>query len=80
MKRHYAKLALVLATLAVPRLANGIDLVKEGVIFKYHKGTKEASSPRTAWTQLNFSDSTWSRGQQPFYKARPRHRTRTIFY
>ncbi|MDP6082685.1 MAG: lamin tail domain-containing protein [Verrucomicrobiota bacterium] len=67
MKRHYAKLALVLATLAVPRLANGIDLVKEGVIFKYHKGTKEASSPRTAWTQLNFSDSTWSRGQQPFY-------------
>jgi hypothetical protein len=22
----------------------------------------------------------WNRGQQPFYKARPRHRTRTVFY
>jgi hypothetical protein len=22
----------------------------------------------------------WNRGQQPYYKARPRHRTRTIFY
>lgn len=22
----------------------------------------------------------WHRGQQPFYKARPRHRTRTVFY
>jgi hypothetical protein len=22
----------------------------------------------------------WSRGQQPHYKALPRHRTRTVFY
>ena len=22
----------------------------------------------------------WNRGQQPYYKARPRHRTRTVFY
>jgi hypothetical protein len=22
----------------------------------------------------------WNRGQQPFYKAKPRHRTRTVFY
>jgi hypothetical protein len=22
----------------------------------------------------------WNRGQQPEYKARPRHRTRTVFY
>ena len=61
------KMALALAALTVPRLANGIDLVKEGVVFKYHKGTKEASSPRTAWTKLNFSDTTWLQGEQPFY-------------
>jgi hypothetical protein len=22
----------------------------------------------------------WNRGQQPLYKSRPRHRTRTVFY
>jgi hypothetical protein len=22
----------------------------------------------------------WNRGQQPFYKAIPRHRTRTVYY
>jgi hypothetical protein len=22
----------------------------------------------------------WNRGQEPAYKARPRHRTRTVFY
>jgi hypothetical protein len=22
----------------------------------------------------------WNRGQEPRYKARPRHRTRTVFY
>jgi hypothetical protein len=22
----------------------------------------------------------WHRGQEPFYRARPRHRTRTVFY
>ena len=56
-----------MTALTVPQLANGIELVKEGGTFKYHKGTKEASSPRTAWTQLNFSDSTSSRGPQPCY-------------
>ena len=61
------KMALALAALTVPRLANGIDLVKEGVVFKYHKGTQEASSPRTAWTKIDFSDTRWLSGQIPFY-------------
>ncbi|SVD75442.1 uncharacterized protein METZ01_LOCUS428296, partial [marine metagenome] len=67
MKRQYVKLALALATLVAPRLSNGIDLIEEGAVFKYHKGTKEASSPRTAWTKVNFTDSKWLRGEIPFY-------------
>ena len=31
----------------------------------------------TAWQLDNF---LWNRGQQPYYKAVPRHRTRTIYY
>ena len=42
MDRHNVKLALALAALMAPPLANGIDLIKEGAVFKYHKGTKEA--------------------------------------
>ena len=67
MDRHNVKLALALAALMAPPLANGIDLIKEGAVFKYHKGTKEASSPRTSWTKINFSDTTWLSGQIPFY-------------
>ena len=48
-------------------MANGIDLIKEGAVFKYHKGTKEASSPRTAWTKVDFDNSSWSRGETPFF-------------
>ena len=60
-------MAAALAALAAPRLANGIDLIKEGAVFKYHKGTKEASSPRTAWTKVDFDNSSWSRGETPFF-------------
>ena len=58
---------MAFAALAAPRLANGIDLIKEGAVFKYHKGTKEASSPRTAWTKVDFDNSSWSRGKTPFF-------------
>ena len=29
---------------------------------------------------LQLDNALWYRGQQPFYRRRPRHRTRTIFY
>ena len=58
---------MALASLAAPRLANGIDLIKGGAVFKYHKGTKEASSPRTAWTEVDFENSSWSLGKTPFF-------------
>ena len=60
-------LILVLLSLLFPKSVNGIDLIKEGAIFKYYKGTKEASSPRSAWTAIDFDDSSWLRGKIPFY-------------
>jgi hypothetical protein len=36
-------------------------------------------SERTA-TAVELDYLLWNRGQQPFYKSRPRHRTRTMFY
>jgi hypothetical protein len=31
-------------------------------------------------TAMGLDNLLWNRGQQPYYKARPRHRTRTVFY
>jgi hypothetical protein len=31
-------------------------------------------------TSLELDYLLWNRGQQPYYKAKPRHRTRTVFY
>ena len=67
MNKRLLNLAVALAALAAPRLANGIDLIEEDAVFKYHKGTKEASSPRTSWTKINYSDTSWLSGQIPFY-------------
>jgi hypothetical protein len=36
------------------------------------------SGPRISSMQLDYV--LWNRGQDPVYKARPRHRTRTVFY
>jgi hypothetical protein len=58
---------VALAALAAPRLANGIDLIKAGAVFKYHKGTKDASSPRSAWLAVDFDNSSWLRGKTPFF-------------
>ena len=44
MNKRLLNLAVALASLAAPRLANGIDLIKEVAVFKYHKGIKEAKN------------------------------------
>ena len=33
-----------------------------------------------AVTSMQLDYVLWNRGQEPAYKARPRHRTRTVFY
>ena len=67
VNRYCISLSLGLTLWTIPQSANGIELIKKGDLLKYKKGTKEASSPRSAWTKQNFSDSTWLRGRQPFY-------------
>lgn len=38
------------------------------------------SSSERPLTPMEIDNILWNRGQEPFYKARPRHRTRTVFY
>jgi hypothetical protein len=35
---------------------------------------------RTGMTERDIDNALWYRGQRPEYKARPRHRTRTVYY
>ena len=37
-------------------------------------------SGREDATAMGLDYLLWNRGQQPYYKARPRHRTRSVFY
>ncbi|MEC7811210.1 MAG: lamin tail domain-containing protein, partial [Verrucomicrobiota bacterium] len=40
-------------------------LVAKGSVWKYFKGTKEASNPRTAWREADFTESGWLTGRTP---------------
>ena len=40
-------------------------LVAKGGVWKYFKGTKEASNPRTAWRKADFTESGWLTGRTP---------------
>jgi hypothetical protein len=42
--------------------------------------TKELHKSGHKVTAMELDYLLWNRGQQPYYKARPRHRTRTVFY
>src|SRR3989442_879059 len=42
--------------------ADEVALVRVGDSWHYFKGAMEASTPITAWRQLNFDDSTWLTG------------------
>ena len=39
-----------------------------------------AIAQRTGWTERDIDNALWYRGQRPEYKARPRHRCRTVYY
>jgi hypothetical protein len=39
--------------------------VAKGSAWKYFKGTREASSPRTAWRKADFNESGWLTGRTP---------------
>lgn len=40
-------------------------LVQAGTSWRYQKGVAEASTPSTAWRNLNFADSAWPEGPMP---------------
>ncbi len=42
-----------------------VILIQSNSTWKYFKGRTEASSPATAWRQLNFNDSAWLSGSAP---------------
>ena len=43
----------------------GSTLVAKGSSWKYFKGRREASTPRTAWRKADFDDSDWQTGRTP---------------
>jgi len=53
------------ASVAATSVQQSQELIPAKSTWKYFKGTKEASSPTTAWRQLGFDDSAWPSGPQP---------------
>ncbi|MGV3771417.1 MAG: lamin tail domain-containing protein [Verrucomicrobiales bacterium] len=61
---------VVLLALSIPARAN--ILFDYGSPWKYKLGTAEASSPISAWRNVEFNDSTWSGGPTPIgYSTQP---------
>lgn len=47
---------------------HAVDIFTSGAVWKYFKGTSEASQPdRTAWRMIDYDDSSWASGFTPFY-------------
>jgi hypothetical protein len=70
-----------------PRLAAHIDagrLVRPGPQEREIRGCAVHAcaliAGRTGMTERDIDNALWYRGQRPEYKARPRHRTRTVYY
>jgi Potential Queuosine, Q, salvage protein family len=70
-----------------PRLAAHIDagrLVRPGPQEREIRGCAVHAcaliAKRTGMTERDIDNALWYRGQRPEYKARPRHRTRTVYY
>jgi len=52
-------------------LDNRTVLVQSNSLWRFIKGTAEASSPIDAWRQLSFDDSSWSNAWSPFFYGDP---------
>jgi hypothetical protein len=70
-----------------PRLAAHIDagrLVRPGPQEREIRGCAVHAcaliAKRTGMTERDIDNALWYRGQRPEYKARPRHRTRSVYY
>lgn len=54
--------------------------IRAGAVHAVELLTAELRRTGRPATALSLDYLLWNRGQQPAYKARPRHRTRTVFY
>ncbi|HKS37846.1 MAG TPA: lamin tail domain-containing protein, partial [Verrucomicrobiae bacterium] len=72
IQKHLApRVAWVVMPAVLPFLlapdAGAAVLVPLNSVWRYQKGTNEASNPISAWRQLSFNDSLWGTGAMPFY-------------
>ena len=59
-------LAFLLAGTVLGASAATTLVSRDATGWRYHKGTTEASDPRTDWREADFDDSGWSTGRAPF--------------
>ena len=64
-------LALAACLTTVPIAQGAIAVIPLNSIWKYWKGTVEASSPVGAWRGLGFSDGGWVTSPAPFFYGEP---------
>jgi len=55
------------AILGTISISNGQTIAPFNSLWKYFKGTQEASSPVDYWKEMNFDDSSWNVSVAPFY-------------
>ncbi|MBN1673422.1 MAG: lamin tail domain-containing protein, partial [Kiritimatiellae bacterium] len=61
------RMVLVLAVAwGVSATAESATLVSRSTTWRYLKGTREASDPRSEWRTIDFDDSSWMKGAAPF--------------
>jgi hypothetical protein len=69
--RSSMKRSIVLSVLVAQWICGAVlaadTLVATNAVWKYRKGTSEASVPSDAWRQLGFDDSGWSTGAMAVY-------------
>jgi len=60
-------LGIVAVVLLLPGTAFSVDTLvsRSSTGWLYHKGTTEASDPRSAWREVDYDDVGWSTGQAP---------------
>ncbi|MBN1676797.1 MAG: Ig-like domain-containing protein [Kiritimatiellae bacterium] len=65
-ENRYSYLNALMLRVVAPGLYEPQVRVRAGAVWRYAKGSQEASSPPTAWRAAGFDDSGWALGAMPF--------------
>lgn len=65
--RRWLTPGIFLATAGIVWAQATLTLVPEGAVWRWRKGTNEASNPVAAWRERAFDDSAWPTGPAPFH-------------